>query len=100
MRRVWTLLGFALAVFIVGALLSPWIYRGAQTLAQAFPILRPLAEHPFSRFVSRILLILALMGLWPLWRTLGKGSWRELGFVPAAESRINVTRGFIVGFVT
>jgi membrane protease YdiL (CAAX protease family) len=100
MRRTWTLLVFILAVFVLGALISPWIYWAAQDLARGVLALRSLADHPFPRFVSRTLLVLAIIGLWPLLRTLGKLSWRELGFVPISESGANISRGFIIGFVT
>ncbi|MFM8421927.1 MAG: lysostaphin resistance A-like protein [Verrucomicrobiota bacterium] len=61
-------LGF---VFVGGALLAPWAWKSMQALAGAWPRLEGLAQQPFHRYVNRCLLALALVGLWPLLRSLG-----------------------------
>jgi membrane protease YdiL (CAAX protease family) len=84
-------------VFIGGALLAPWLYWLAQPLAHEFP---KIASSPFHRFVHRSLLGLALIGLWPLLKSLGAASLREAGLVwPAGQWR-RVGGGFLFGFIS
>lgn len=78
-------------VFLGGALLAPLLYWSAQNLSQTFPYI---AQHPFHRFVARAFLILALLGLWPLFRALGAKSVKDLGLI----SPIGQTRHFAAGF--
>lgn len=76
--RVWT--GYLLFVFLGGALMAPPLFWLVQALARTAPAFESLAGHPFHRFVSRSLLILALAGLWPLLRRLRMDSWAALGW--------------------
>src|SRR5271154_1014480 len=86
---------YLVAVFIGGALLAPWLYRLAQVFAHAFP---QIAAAPFHRFVDRSILILALAGLWPLLRSLGATSAREIGLVlPYGQFR-KLIGGAMLGF--
>lgn len=89
---------FALAVFVGGALLAPWLYALAQWGAGHFPALEPLARNPFHRFVNRAMLVLALAGIWPLMRTLGMRSWREIGWVSPRGEFSRLGWGFALGF--
>src|SRR5581483_10714672 len=94
MRPLRALLVFVLVVFVGGALLAPWLYWLTQAIAPG----SHLAGSPFHRFVNRSLLGLALIGIWPLLRSLGARSWREVGLVnPAGEWR-RVASGFALGF--
>ncbi|HAM72469.1 MAG TPA: hypothetical protein DCM86_12580 [Verrucomicrobiales bacterium] len=79
MRELRALTIYFAVVFLGAALLAPWIYHGFQAAAQAFPGLRGLASQPFHRYVSRSLMLLALLGLWPLLRSLGVRSWKGIG---------------------
>ncbi len=101
-RAARALLVYLLAVFAGGALLAPPLFHGVQALAAAFPALADVADNPFSRFVNRALLIVAVVGLpfflracgirrvadagldWrrPAWRRLGAGF--ALGIVSLA----------------
>src|SRR5439155_5904794 len=51
MRPILTVLIFLAAVFLLGALIAPWLYWGAQSAGQAIPFLHGLAHQPFHRFV-------------------------------------------------
>src|SRR6185503_4733344 len=57
-----------------------------------------LADNPFHRFIHRSLLALALIGLWPLLRSLGVSDCRDVGLVKPAGQGRNLSRGFALGF--
>ena len=99
MRPGRVILWFALAVFLGGALLAPWLYWLAQWGA-AHDFAGGLARNPFHRFVNRSLLVLALAGIWPLMRALGMCSWRNLGWVSPRGQGARIVSGFGVGFVS
>jgi len=94
MRAVVSLLVYLAAIFVGGALLAPWLFWLVQWLAEHFPSLKTLASTPLHRFVSRAMLGVAVLGLWPLGRCLGLCAWGDLG--------LNDPRGqggkFLVGF--
>ncbi len=100
MKPARVILAFALAVFLGGALLAPWLYWLAQAAAAHIPALRSLAESPFHRYVNRCLLVLALAGMWPLMRVLGAASWREIGWTARGGQGRRLGQGFAVGFVS
>jgi uncharacterized protein len=99
------LLVFALAVFVGGAVLAPWLYWLAQWGAAHYPALQSLAHHPFHRYVNRSLLFLALFGLWPLMRGLGLPSWKQLRAAPRSrqttgtDAGAGASRGFASSFL-
>lgn len=86
-------------VFVGGALLAPWLYWLVEWGAAHMPALGELAASPFHRFVTRMWLGLALLGLLPLLRSLGMRSWRDVGLTnPAAAAWGSLARGFALGF--
>lgn len=97
MKPVWALGLYALGVFGGGALLAPWLYRLAQAGAGLWP---GIANEPFHRFVNRALLGLALIGLWPLLRSLGARSWDDLGLVRPRGQWRRLAGGFALGFAS
>ena len=97
MRPLRALVIYLVVVFLGGALLAPWLYRLAQTVAPSFLYL---AQVPFHRFVDCALLILALVGLWPLLRAFGVTSGREIGLVPPHGQWKKFSGGMLLGFVT
>ncbi|MBI5773818.1 MAG: CPBP family intramembrane metalloprotease [Verrucomicrobia bacterium] len=100
MRPVVSLLIYFAAIFAGGALLAPWLYWLAQWLAAHFPALEPLAGAPFHRFVSRALLGVAVLGLWPLGRRLGLRAWGEVGLVSVRGQGRRFLGGFAAGLVS
>jgi len=97
MRPLRALCIYVAVVFLGGALLAPWLYCLAQETAHTFP---GLAHQPFHRFVNRSLLILALADLWPLLRSLGATSLREIGLArPTAHWR-TLLFGLLLGFTS
>jgi hypothetical protein len=79
MRSVGLLAGYLSAVFVGGALLAPWLYWGVNAAAGGWPLLHALSDHPFHRFVHRSLLLMAVVGLWPLLRAAEIRSLGQLG---------------------
>ena len=66
-------------VLVGAALLAPWLWHGVQALAESSPQWAGLARQPFHRYVNRCLLAFAILGLWPLLRSLQANSWRLIG---------------------
>lgn len=97
MRALGALAVYAAGVFLGGALLAPWLYRLAQAGAGLWP---GIADEPFHRFVNRALLGLALIGLWPLLRSLGARSWADLGLARPTGQWRKLRGGFALGFVS
>ena len=103
MRPVRALLLFTLVICLGAALLAPWAWALAQRLAEMFPdspALAALAKFPFHDFVRRLLLALALLGSWPLLRSLGARSAADLGLVEPKGQWPRLTAGFALGFGT
>jgi len=97
MRPLRALVIYIAVVFIGGALLAPWLYRLVQLFARSFP---HAANAPFHRFLDRSFLIFALAGLWPVLRSLGVNSWRDIGLVPPHGHWKKLFGGLLLGFLT
>src|SRR4030095_14050342 len=68
---------YLVVVFGGGALIAARCFWPAQRLTNPWPHLAWLSHVPFHRYVHRSLLVLALVGLWPLVRSLGVRSLRD-----------------------
>lgn len=97
MRPLRALVIYLIVVFIGGALLAPPLYWLAQAFAHAFP---KIASEPFHRYVDRSVLGLALIGLWPLVKSLGLKSLPEVGLVKPTGQWSKLGAGFLLGFVS
>ena len=95
MRPLRALVIYIAVVFIGGALLAPWLWRLAQLFGHSFP---QAAHAPFHRFLDRSFLIFALAGLWPMLRSLGATSWRDIGIVPPYGQWKKLFGGLLLGF--
>jgi hypothetical protein len=93
MRPFWALVIYTVAVFLGGALLAPWLYE----LARLSPIQ---ATTPFHRFVDRSFLIIALAGLWPLLRSLGVKSRRDIGLIAPYGQMGKFSGGILLGLIS
>ena len=105
MRSLRALLIYIIAVFIGGALLAPLLYWLVQSLAHAFPHLfgdffTKIAAAPFHRYVNRAILGIALIGLWPLVKSLGFTSLSEIGLVKPSGQLKKLGGGFLLGFIS
>ena len=72
---------YAVVVIVVGVLVAPWLFWTVQWLSQHVAAAHWLAGYSFRRLLNRSLMIVALAGLWPLLRSVGLGTWREIGYV-------------------
>ncbi len=88
---------YAVAVILLGALLAPWLFWALQGLAAHFSSFGSLARQPFHRIFDRAVLIVAFAGLWPLLRTIGFRSWRDVGYLKARGWWRHVIIGFALG---
>jgi uncharacterized protein len=105
MRPLRALLIYIIAVFIGGAVIAPPVYWLVQSFAHAHPDfvaqhLHRIATTSFPRYVNRSLLVLALIGLWPLVRNLGFHSLPEVGIVRPRGQWKKLGAGFVLGFVS
>ena len=89
---------YCVIVLIGGALLAPWLHAAAQSAAQYNSTAANFAGQPFHRFVNRAMLGLALLGIWPLMRSIGIDSWRTVGLAPAPGRFSNLATGYAFGF--
>ena len=71
MRAARVILFYALAVILLGAVLAPWAFG---LIHSHWPAI------PFRRVFDRVLLIVALAGLWPMLRAAGIRSLPALGY--------------------
>jgi len=100
MRPIWIVLIYVSSVFVLGALLAPWLYWSAQAAAPLGPLFRYFADSPFHRYVLRSILGVALLGIWIVSRYAGIRSWRDLGFATHRRSGREFGTGLLLGFVS
>jgi hypothetical protein len=98
MRLICLLAVYLGAVFGGGALLAPWLYQATQWGAKHWTALAGLAQNPFSRFVLRSILGVAVLGLWPLLRGCGMLSAQAMGLSRSGRPARNWAAGFVIGF--
>ncbi len=97
MRPFWIWMLYLAVVFLGGALLAPWLYWLTQWGSAHWDFLKPLADNPFHRFVSRSFLFMALAGLWPLAGVLKMGKPGRWGWQKAADKWSGLAFGFCLG---
>jgi membrane protease YdiL (CAAX protease family) len=97
MRPLRSLFIYIIAVFIGGALLAPPLYWLVQSFARTFP---KIAAAPFHRYVDRAILGIALIGLWPLVKSLGLTSLADVGLVRPFGQLKKFGGGFLLGFIS
>ena len=88
---------YAVAVVILSAWLAPWFFWIVQGAGQNLPGASWLSNQPFRRVFDRTILIVAAVGLWPLFRALGIHSWSEIGFPRGKNWWRQVLLGVLLG---
>ena len=79
MKEAGKIFAYLCGVLLLGGVLAPPLYWGAQGLADA-GVLVVLRKYPFQKFFNRGVLIAAVVLLWPLVRWLGLRDWRPAAF--------------------
>ena len=97
MRPVQTVAVYFGVVFLGGALLAPWLYELLQWIGGTVPSVHALAKIPFPRCLNRSLMIVGLVGLWPVACKLELRSWAELGLKKSTEWWRGIAGGFGIG---
>jgi uncharacterized protein len=95
MRSVTLLVVYLGLVFVGGGLLAPWLATGSSNLATVWPWAAGLADHPFHRYAHRSLLLMGVVGLWPLARIAGMNSWAEVGFRFSRTGLVRLGMGMV-----
>jgi uncharacterized protein len=99
MRSVTLLVVYLGVVFVGGGLLAPWLATGTSGLATVWPWAAGLADHPFHRYVHRSLLLMGVVGLWPLARFAGMDSWAEVGLRYSRAGLARLGMGMLTAIV-
>jgi uncharacterized protein len=88
-------------VFVGAALIAPWVSFALQSMADAplDPPLKTVVNTPFRRVVNRCLLVLALIGIWPLIKALGFRSWQEIGIREDRPIPRDIGAGLLIGTI-
>lgn len=100
MKPLGWLLAYFCVVFIGAALLAPWVYHGAHRLSHFIPALTPLVENPFHRYLNRLLIMIGLLGLWPLLQGIKLANLQVLGLRPVNPAWQCTRTGFALGFIS
>lgn len=95
---MFAVLVYICAVLLGGALLAPCMYVLVGAFADAIPAMQKIYEQPFSRYMTRSMMLMALSGLWPLFRALGATQARELGLANPKGNWGRFAQGFGLGF--
>ena len=90
---------YLIVVFVGAALISPRLYASAQFLRDISYRFNFIADVPFHRFVSRCLILLAIVGLPSLLKALGLRSAAVLGFRARPRHCMEAAQGFAWAFV-
>lgn len=91
---------YVAAVFVLGAFLAP-LFQFILDGVTGAGILTSLADTPFRRVANRAFMVVAIAGLWPLSRAIGRVTKAELGL--AIDRRLLLRTGgigFLAGIAT
>lgn len=95
LKDIAKIFAYLVAVIVLGALLAPPLYWGAQWCI-GHGWLTVLAPFKFQKYFNRAALIAALALLWPTIRWLQVRGWRDLGLEPDARWGRHLLVGFII----
>lgn len=101
MSKLRALILYLILVFAGAGMIAPWLWSAADALRDALGAgsVAWLVDHPFSRYVHRCLLVLALAGLYPLSGALQCRSWAALGLARGGQQGRRIGAGFLLGLV-
>jgi uncharacterized protein len=98
LKDVGKLAVYFIAIILVGALLAPFLFWSAQSLAAhgVFPFL---AKYDFETFFHRALLIAAVLLLWPFLRVSDVRSMADLGLAPNPHWGRDLAAGVVLSMI-
>lgn len=83
---------------VLGALLAPPLFWLGQHLGQTYETYWPsLSRFGLQKYLNRAVLLVALLGLWPLGRMLGVRGLRDLGWRPTPKAWRTAGHALLVG---
>lgn len=91
---------YIIGVFLLGALLAPWVYWLAKWMAGTTALFGGLADVPFHRYLNRCFLLFAVLGLWPFLRSIGADSWQAVGMNAATGNGRRLVHGFLLSLAS
>ncbi|HON07787.1 MAG TPA: CPBP family intramembrane metalloprotease [Verrucomicrobiota bacterium] len=80
--------------------MAPLIYNLVQIAANHIEFLSPLAGKEFRRYLTRCMMVIAIIGLFPLFKSFGMKNLKELGLPSVKENKHRFLYGFLFGFIT
>ena len=89
-----------MGVFLGAALLAPWLYRACQALAPHSTFCHDMALKPFHRYVTRIAMVVAILGLYPWLKASGVKSPASIGLTSPWGRAGEVWGGIGLGFLS
>ena len=98
MKALGKIIFYLAAVVVLGALLAPPLFWGAQWLSR-HGILAWLSQQPFRRYFHRAVLVSALLLVWPVARWLRVPTVHAMGLRPNQRFWQDVATGFAVSFL-
>ena len=90
---------FVVVVVFGGALFAPWLYALAQWGLGAGVLPQSLAAFKFPKYVTRAMLVVAVIGVWPFVRALGVRSRSDLGLRKNPAWPKHYAFGFVCGLI-
>lgn len=96
MRATRAIVLYIVSVDTLTSLLAPlafWAFQSCGYRLNSDWILR----QPFERLFNRSFMLIALVGLWPLLRTIGFRSWNDVGFERTPDWRRHLVTGLALG---
>jgi membrane protease YdiL (CAAX protease family) len=98
LKDVIKLAAYFIATVVIGAILAPFLFWSAQSLA-AHGIFPLLARYDFETFFHRALLVAAVLLLWPLLRASHVRSLADLGLAPNSRWARDLCAGVFVSAI-
>jgi membrane protease YdiL (CAAX protease family) len=95
LKDIAKIFAYLVAVIVLGALLAPPLYWGAQWLV-GHGMLNSLAAFKFQKYFDRACLIAALVLLWPTVKWLQVKGWQDLGLEPDSRWGRHLVIGFVI----
>lgn len=79
MKSLLLVVGWLVLCVVAAALIAPWLFLGVQALAEQYHSLDWLAGKKLHRYFNRLVMIFAILGIFPLGRILGYRTRESLG---------------------